>query len=97
MLQTTAMKPLRVYLPEEVEKKFRKSSMENYGYSRGSLSRAAAEAISSWISAHQVSSQVAIPDEPVRAARGLLRHVKKSSVELQHEAAEIKAQKAKGG
>jgi hypothetical protein len=90
------MKPLRVYLPEELEKKFRKFSMESYGYSHGSLSKAAAEAITSWISTRQITPQVAVPDDPVKALRGLLRHVKKSSVELQHEAAEIRAQKAKG-
>ena len=90
------MKPLRVYLPEELEKKFRKFSMESYGYSRGSLSRAAVEAIRSWISIHQISPQVVVPDEPVKALRGLLRHVKKSSVELQHEAARIRAEIAKG-
>lgn len=96
MLKPSGMKPLRVYLPEELEKKFRKFSMESYGYSRGSLSRAAIEAIGGWVSIHQTSSQVAVPDEPVKALRGLLRHVKKSSVELQHEAAQIRAEIAKG-
>lgn len=91
MLETSTMKPLRVYLPEELEKKFRKFSMETYGYSRGSLSRAAIEAIKSWISTHQTSPGVAVPDEPVRALRGLLRHVKKSSVELQHGSSSLKS------
>jgi len=50
------MKPLRVYLPEELKKKFRKFSMESYGYSRSSLSRAAVEAIRSWISTRQIGS-----------------------------------------
>jgi hypothetical protein len=96
MLETSTMKPLRIYLPEELKKKFRKFSMESYGYSRGSLSRAAVEAIRSWISTRQISPQVAVPDEPVKALRGLLRHVKKSSVELQHEASQIRAEIAKG-
>lgn len=90
------MKPLRVYLPEELEKRFRKISMESYGYSHGSLSRAAMEAIRSWIRGRETVSQVEIPDEPVRAVRGLLRNVKKSSTALQHEAAEIRAKRAKG-
>jgi len=74
MLETSTMKPLRIYLPEELKKKFRKFSMESYGYSRGSLSRAAVEAIKSWISTHQTSPEFAVPDEPVKALRGLLRH-----------------------
>jgi len=90
------MRPLRVYLPEELEEKFRKISMQSYGYSRGSLSRAAAEAIRSWIRAQEVASEVKIPSEPVRALRGLLRHVRKSGVDLQHEEAEIRARKAMG-
>jgi hypothetical protein len=96
MLEVFSMKPLRVYLPEELEKKFRKFSMETYGYSHGSLSKAAAEAITSWVSTRQIAAQVAVPDEPVKAVRGLLRLVKKSSVELQHEAAQIRAEKANG-
>jgi len=92
------MKTIRIYLPEELEKRFRKISMETYGYSRGSLSKAAAEAIGSWIRRQEVvSAQVEVPSEPVRALRGLLRHVAKGSVELQHEAAEIRAKSAKGG
>jgi len=90
------MKSLRIYLPEELERKFRKISMESYGYSRGSLSRAAAEAIRSWIRTQEPVTQVEIPSEPVRILRGLLRHVRKSSVQLQHEAVQIRAGRAKG-
>jgi predicted nucleic acid-binding protein len=66
--------------------------METYGYSRGSLSKAATAAILGWIRTREISGQVAVPDEPVKSLRGLLRHVKKSSVELQHEAAQIRAE-----
>lgn len=91
------MKAIRIYLPEVLEKKFRKISMETYGYSRGSLSKAAAEALRSWIRRQEaVSAAIEVPSEPVKALRGLLRHAAKSSVELQHEAAEIRAEKAKG-
>jgi len=55
-LLKSVLKPLRIYLPEELKKKFRKFSMESYGYSRGSLSRAAVEAIRSWISTRQIGS-----------------------------------------
>lgn len=90
------MKSLRVYLPDELEKKFRKFSMENYGYCRGSLSLAAASAIRVWIREREAASRVDIPDEPVKAVRGLLHRVKKSGVELQHEAMRIRAANAKG-
>lgn len=90
------MKPLRVYVPEELEKKFRRLSMECYGYSRGSLSKAAEDAIRSWIRSKEDMRQVEIPSEPVKALRGMLRNVKKSSLELQHEAAEVRADKARG-
>jgi hypothetical protein len=87
------MKPLRIYLPEELEKKFRRASMENYGYSRGSLSKAAEEAVRSWVRTREASTNVTVPNEPVKVVRGLLRHVGKSSVELQHESAKIRAKK----
>ncbi|MEM2107298.1 MAG: hypothetical protein QXI59_00485 [Candidatus Bathyarchaeia archaeon] len=90
------MKSIRIYIPEELEKKFRKASMECYGYSRGSMSRAATEAIRQWIQMQESTVQVEIPSEPVKALRGMLRHVKKGSVELQHEAAEIRANKTRG-
>jgi transposase len=90
------MKSLRIYLPEELEREFRKVSMESYGCSRGSLSKAAVEAIRRWVQAQEALAQVEIPSEPVRALRGLLRHVQKTSVELQHEAAEIRASRARG-
>ena len=97
MSNTYLMKTIRIYLPEELEKKFRKISMETYGYSRGALSKAAVEALRSWIRRQEVvSAQVEIPREPVKAVRGLLRHVAEGSVELQHQAAEMRARKAKG-
>jgi len=90
------MKPLRIYLPEELEKKFRKASMENYGYSRGSLSRAAEEAVGRWVRTREASTHVDVPREPVKVLRGLLRDVKKGSVQLQHESAKIRARKTRG-
>jgi hypothetical protein len=90
------MKPLRIYLPDELERKFRKTSMENYGYSRGSLSKAAQEALRSWVGAREGATAVEVPSEPVKSLRGLLRNVKKGSVELQHESARTRARKARG-
>ena len=39
------MKGIKIYLDEELEKRFRKVAMEIYGYGRGSISRAAEDAI----------------------------------------------------
>lgn len=86
---------LKVYIEEELEKKFRKLAMEIYGYGRGSLSLAVEDAIRRWLSEHEVMlKEVKIPEDPVGAMRGLLKQVQKSGVELQHEAREIRAEKA---
>lgn len=90
------MKPLRIYLSEELDRKFRKASMEEYGYSRGSLSRAAEEAVRSWIRTREGNASTSAPDEPVKCLRGLLANVKKKSVALQHESARIRARKTRG-
>ena len=42
------MAELKVYLSEELDKKFRMLAMSIFGYGRGSLSEAAVEALSSW-------------------------------------------------
>lgn len=86
---------LKVYIEEELEKKFRRFAMEIYGYGRGSLSLAVEDAIRRWLSEHEVMlTEAKVPDDPVGAMRGLLKHVKKSSVELQHETREIRSEKA---
>lgn len=86
------MKDLKVYIPEELEKEFKKRSMEAYGYGRGSISKAAAEAIQRWTSEREaILSEFPPPDDPVGSLRGMLRHVKISSVQLQHEAKKIRA------
>ena len=69
--------------------------MENYGYSRGSLSKAAEQALRSWVQMREASASVEVPREPVKSLRGLLRDVKKGSVELQHESAGTRARKAR--
>jgi len=91
------MKDLKIYLPEELEKRFKKMSMEAYGYGRGSISKAAAEAIRKWTSEREeVLGEFEVPEDPIGAIRGMLKHVKKTSVELQHEASKIRAEGALG-
>ncbi len=81
------MGEVKVKLSDETEEAFRKSAMETFGYSKGSLSEAAEQAIKAW-AAGQVKPEKM--QDPVQAITGLLKHVKKSSVELQHEIGEIR-------
>jgi len=90
------MKDMKIYLPEELEKRFKKMSMDTYGYGRGSISKAATEAIRRWTTEREEISKFEIPEDPIGAIRGMLKHVKKSSVELQHEASKIRARRALG-
>ena len=80
---------------DEVEEKFRRLAMMVYGYGRGSLSKAAEEAFKQWITEHEAPLKgVDVPKDPVGAIRGVLVGIRKSGVELQHEARQIRAIKA---
>jgi hypothetical protein len=88
------MRGIKVYLPDELEKKFREAAMKLFGYGRGSLSIASEKAIAYWLA--QVSEVLDIAGEvedPVGALYGMLSHVKKSGVELQHEAGELRTRR----
>jgi hypothetical protein len=88
------MRGIKVYLPEELEKKFREVAMKLFGYGRGSLSIASEKAIAYWL--EQVSEVLDIAEEiedPVEAIYGMLSHVKKSGVELQHEVGELRTKR----
>jgi len=77
------MAGLRLQVKEELEKKFRETAMKRFGYGKGSLSRAAEEAIQKWlisVSAEDFSFE----GNPVEAFDGLLADVDLDSVELQH-------------
>ena len=90
------MRGLKVYVDEVLEKRFRKVAMEVYGYGRGSISKAVEDAMRRWLLEHEVMlAEIEIPEDPVKAIRGMLKHVKKSGVELQHEARSIRAGKTK--
>lgn len=88
------MGELKVYLREDLKKEFKKRSMETFGYGRGSISKAAEEAIQRWTSEREKLMQEIHPQkDSVRILRGMLKHVKMSSVELQHEARRIRAER----
>lgn len=88
---------IKVYISDEAERKFRKAAMRLYGYGRGSLSTASEKAILAWLSQVSEVLDVAEPiEDPVKTIYGMLSHVKRTGVELQHEAREIRAKRALG-
>ncbi len=79
-----------------MERPFRKAAMEVYSYARGSISKAAEDAIKKWLLEYEVVlKEVEVPEDPVKAIRGMLKHVRKSGVELQHEARRIRVKKTR--
>jgi len=92
----TIMRDLKIYLSEDLKREFKKRSMETYGYGRGLISKAAEEAIRRWTSEREtLIREFPPPENPVRELRGMLKHVKKTSVEPQHEARKIRAEKVR--
>lgn len=90
------MKGLKVYVDEELERRFRKVAMEVFGYGRGSISMAVEDAMRRWLLEHEIMlGEIEVPADPVKVIRGMLRHVRKSGVELQHEARSIRAKKTR--
>ena len=49
------MAELKIYLSESLNEKFRRIAMSIHGYGRGSLSKAAEEALTRWCSEHELS------------------------------------------
>jgi hypothetical protein len=88
------MGELKIYLNENLKKEFKKRSMETFGYGRGSISRAAEEAIQRWTSERErLMQEIPQSQGSVTPLRGMLKHVEESSVELQHEARRIRAKR----
>ena len=78
---------IKVYIPDELERRFREAAMRLYGSRKGSLSIASERAFTTWLS--QVSEALDIAEsieDPVETIYGMLSHVKRTGVELQHEA-----------
>lgn len=76
---------LKVEFDEAFERRFRELAMKKYGYSKGSIKKAGEEAIQSWIEEEE-EIESPISEDPIEAISGIMKHVKKTSVELQHEA-----------
>ena len=47
------MVELKIYLSNSLNEKFRRAAMNAYGYGRGSLSKAAEEALTEWCKEHE--------------------------------------------
>ena len=77
---------IKVVVTDEVEQRFRRSAMEEFGLSKGALSKAAQDAFSKWAAQTvSVHDEAVSMGDPIDAVSGILKKVKKSSVELQHE------------
>jgi len=79
---------IKVKVPDNVEEAFRKLAMARFGYRKGAMSEAAKQAMEEW----SIPNKGTVKN-PFAKLRGILKHVKKSSVELQHEAWEGVARK----
>ena len=86
---------LRLELDDELERKFRELAMRKFGYSKGSLLKASEVAISHWVS-EEGKKPIKKVKDPIKLIEGILSEYKGkySSVELQHEATKIWAERA---
>jgi hypothetical protein len=83
---------IKIYIPDELERRFREVAMRLYGYGRGSLSIASEKALSAWLSQVSEALNIAGPiEDPVEAIYGMLSPVKRRGVDLQHGAQGIRA------
>jgi hypothetical protein len=91
------MGSIKVIIDEEIEREFRRVAMKSYGYGKGALSKAAEAAFAEW-SLQEDVDVTARPglEDPVAAIEDILKHVRTSSVELQHEASKIRVKRAYG-
>ncbi len=88
------MAGIKVYISDDVERKFRETAMKLYGYGKGSLSIASERAFSEWVSSvSDVIDVIETIEDPVDAICGLLSEVKGDGVELQHQARVIRAER----
>ncbi len=71
-----------------LEEKFREKAMKKYGYSKGSLKKAAVEALHRWIGEQEEIPRV---KDPFPLLRGILSDLrgKVTAVELQHSAKKL--------
>jgi len=76
------MGTIKIQILDKTEIMFRKAAMKKFGYRKGAISVAAQQAIQNWASANL---EISIIRDPIEAISGLMKHIKKDSVKLQHE------------
>ncbi|MDP2974003.1 MAG: hypothetical protein Q8N60_03045 [Candidatus Diapherotrites archaeon] len=74
------MHTLKIQLEERKAGRFREIAMQTFGYSKGSLSKAADAAIDDWTRRIEINKGGA----DIEKMDGLLKGIRFSSVELQH-------------
>ena len=90
------MAEIKVRINNDTEKVFRRSAMHEFGFRKGSISLAANQALGSWALEHEnieklrVKAKEKIKD-PVKSVRGMLKGIKITSVEMQHEVSRIRS------
>jgi len=94
------MGEIKVKVSDETERKFREAAMRTFGYGKGSISAASERAFAEWTGQNEMAEirQMAYEDgikDPIKAIEGILKHVKKSSVELKHDASRIRGERYK--
>jgi len=87
---------LRIQLSDRLERLFREMAMKRFGYGKGSISRAAEEAIQNWVAIQLQMEKREFEGDPVKAIEGLLADVDVDSVELQHLVGKIWVRKVLG-
>jgi hypothetical protein len=89
------MGSVKIIINDRVEEDFRRAAMRRFGYGKGALSKAAEAALADW--AKDESDPTGdLASDPVAAIEGLLKRTRKTSVELQHEAARIRVKRTLG-
>ena len=74
---------IKLELEKDLEKRFREAAMKVYGFGKGAISKAAQEAIRSWLEEVEVKAPKSF--DPVEELRGLIKKKGVNSVTLRHE------------
>ena len=84
------MRVLKIRLNDELGERFLKVVARIYGPGEAQVERAAEEAIRLWVAKYEKALHeldvLLILKDPIGSLKGLLKHVRKTGVELQHEA-----------
>jgi hypothetical protein len=87
------MAELKIYLSDSLNERFRRIAMRVYGYGRGSLSRAAEEALTTWCSVHEQPNVQ--EKEPKHAETSLVNVSKEAESHIDPDERENAGQEAK--